>query len=171
MSINTPAETATASTCTASPLDWPRALAMLAGRILVVAALIPNGLRKIATFDVTAAMMGGAPARLIDGRLFPSQVPLFYFPTPGLFLGVSILFDIVGALMILAGWRARSVAAVMAGYCVVAMTIYHSAIVSPDDVRAILRNLPLVGGMLLLAGAGAGAWSVDGWLKRGDVPG
>ena len=59
----------------------------------------------------------------------------------------------------------------MAGYCVVAMTIYHSAIVSPDDVRAILRNLPLVGGMLLLAGAGAGAWSVDGWLKRGDVPG
>ena len=42
---------------------------------------------------------------------------------------------------------------------------------APDDVRAILRNLPLVGGLLLLAGAGGGTWSVDGWLKRGNGAG
>ena len=173
MRIDTPTATAanTITIHTERTSEGSRALAMLAGRVLVVAALIPNGLRKIATFDVTAAMMGGAPPQMIDGRLFPSQVPLFDFPMPGLFLGFSILFDIVGALLILAGWRTRSVAAVMAGYCVVAMTIYHSAIISPDDVRAILRNLPLVGGLLLLAGAGGGAWSVDGWLKRGNGAG
>lgn len=141
-------------------------LAFLLGRLLVVFALLPNGLRKIATFGMTAAMMGGAAPQMIDGRLFPPQPPLIHFPAPELFLGASLTLDIVGALMIIAGWRTRAVAAVLAGYCVLAMTIYHGNIGSSEDVRQILRNLPLVGGLLLLAAAGAGAWSVDGWLAR-----
>jgi|GEM_PF-501145 len=167
MNIDTPAADATKTTRTdRTPEAW-HAMAMLAGRVLVVAGLIPNGLRKIATFDVTAAMMGGAPPVMIDGRLFPGQVPLFYFPMPELFLGFSILFDIVGALIIMVGWRTRSTALLLAGYCILAITIYHAAIVSPRDVIAIVRNLTLVGGLLLLAGVGAGAWSIDGWRKRG----
>lgn len=139
------------------------ALAMLVGRVVVVAALLPNGIRKIATFDLTSAMMGGAPPALVDGRLFPAQTPLFYFPVPGLFLSFSIAFDLIGATLIILGLRTRPVAAFLAAYCMLAMTIYHGNIVTGEDLRQVLRNLPLVGGLLLLAGGGAGAWSVDGW--------
>lgn len=146
------------------------ALAHLAGRVLIVVALIPNGLRKIATFQMTAAMMGGAPPVMLNGRMFPPQAPLLTFPAPELFLAVSLALDIIGAIMIIVGWRTRAVAAILAGYCVLAMTIFHGRIGGAEDVTMILRNLPLVGGLLVLAAVGAGAWSVDARLRRNRAP-
>lgn len=142
------------------------AAAYLIGRVLIVFALVPNGLRKIAMFGATAAMMGGAAPQMIDGRLFPVQPPLVTFPVPEVFLAASLTLDIVGALLVIAGWRTRLAAAVLSGYVITAMTIFHGNVVSPEDVRQIMRNLPLVGGLLLLAAAGAGAWSVDAWRQR-----
>ena len=147
-------------------LGAAQSAAWLLGRVLIVIALLPNGVRKVASFGLTAAMMGGAPPQMVDGRMFPPQLPLLTFPMPELFLAASLGLDITGALLLIAGWRTRAVAAVMAGYCVLAMAIFHGNIGGPDDVRAILRNLPLVGGLLVLAAAGAGAWSVDAWRVR-----
>lgn len=142
------------------------AAAHLLGRVLIVFALLPNGLRKIATFGMTAGMMGGAPPQMIDGRMFPPQPPLVTFPAPEAFLAASLTLDIVGALLVIAGWRTRAVAALLAGYGLLAMVIFHGHITSGEDMRQIMRNLPLVGGLLVLAAAGAGAWSIDGWLAR-----
>lgn len=141
----------------------------LAGRVLIVVALIPNGVRKIATFGMTAAMMGGAPPVLVNGRMFPPQAPLLTLPAPELFLAASLALDIAGAAMIILGWRTRAVAAILAAYCALAMTIFHGRIGSAEDVTMLLRNLPLVGGLLVLAAVGAGAWSVD--ARRGRTLG
>ena len=138
---------------------------LAAGRLLAVLALFPNGFRKIATFGQTAAGMGGQP-QLIGGRPFPDQIPLFYFPFPELFLGVSIVLDLVGALLIVTGWRTRTVAFVLAGYVILAMTIYHSDIRHAQDLMHILRNLPFVGALLMLAAVGGGHWSMDGLVHR-----
>ncbi len=147
-------------------LGFKENLALLLGRIMIVIGLLPNGLRKVVAFDMTAAMMGGAPPVLIEGRLFPAGPPLFYFPFPELFLAFAASFDILGSLLLIFGLRTRSVAAFLAGYCILAITIYHGNIGGPEDVRAILRNLPLVGALLLLASTGAGQWSIDGWLRN-----
>lgn len=136
--------------------DW----AMLLGRVMVVLALLPNGARKITTFAQTAAGMGGVP-QMIGGRPFPDQQPLFVFPAPELFLGASVLFDILGAVLIILGWRTRTVAACLAGYVLIAMTVFHSDLRHAQDLMQILRNLPFLGGLLLLAAAGAGRWSLD----------
>ena len=133
---------------------------------MIIIGLLPNGIRKVVTFDMTAAMMGGAPPILIEGRLFPGQTPLFYFPFPEVFLGFAACFDIGGSLLLIFGLRTRSVAPFLAGYCILAIAVYHGNIGGPEDIRAILRNLPLVGGLLLLASTGAGQWSVDGWLRN-----
>jgi len=142
--------------------------ALLLGRMMIVLALFPNGLRKISTFAQTAAGMGGTP-QMIDGRPFPDQTPLFHFPAPELFLGGSILFDLLGATLVVIGLRTRAVAALLAGYVLVAMTIFHSDVRNVQDIMHILRNLPFLGGLLVLAVAGAGAWSVDGLLARRAV--
>ena len=141
--------------------DAFRPIGIAIARILIVIGLIPNGIRKIVDFDTIAAMMGGAPPIMIDGRLFPAQEPLFYFPVPGLFLSGAVVFDIVGALLIIIGYRTRMVALALAIYCIVAMAIYHSDINGPMDVVAILRNLPLVGGLIILSGVGAGRWALE----------
>ncbi len=153
----------------AAPAGRAAAAAHLLGRVLIVFALLPNGLRKIATFNLTAAMMGGAPPQMIDGRMFPPQPPLLTFPMPEVFLAASLTLDLVGALLVIVGWRTRAVSAILAVYCITAMVIFHGHITNSDEVRQILRNLPLVGGLLVLAAAGAGAWSVDGWLARRRV--
>ena len=135
--------------------------ALLIGRIMMIVALIPNGLRKVATFGQTAAGMGGTP-QMIAGRAFPDQAPLFFFPAPELFLSASLAFDLAGALLIALGWRTRVVATLLAVYVLLAMTIYHSDIRHAQDMMQLLRNLPFLGGLLILGGGGAGHWSLDG---------
>jgi putative oxidoreductase len=147
--------------------DRPFVNAALAiGRLIVAVPLLPNGLRKLQDFSLVAAAMGGVP-QVINGRPFPDQTPLFAFPAPELFLGVSVAFDLVGALLLMVGLRTRAVALALAGYVLVAMAIFHSEIRGPADVQAILRNIPLLAALLMLAGVGAGYWSIDGrWARR-----
>lgn len=141
---------------------------LLAGRVLTVLALLPNGMRKLFTFGQTAAGMGGQP-QMIDGRLFPDQTPLIHFPVPEMFLGASVVFDLLGAVLVMVGLRTRAVSLFLAGYVVLAMTIFHSDIRHMQDVMHVLRNLPFLGGLLMLAAVGGGHWSVDGALKRRSV--
>lgn len=142
--------------------------AMLIGRLLIVLALFPNGARKIATFAQTAAGMGGTP-QVIGDRPFPDQTPLIHFPVPELFLSASILFDLIGALLIVIGWRTREAGLALAFYVMLAMTIYHSDIRHAQDAMHLLRNLPFLGGLFLLGAAGGGWWSVDGRLARAST--
>ena len=140
-------------------------LALLVGRVLIVVGLIPNGLRKIATFTQTAAGMGGTP-QVIAGRAFPDQTPLLAFPMPELFLSASILFDLLGALLIIIGWQTRKAGTVLAAYVLIAMAIYHSDIRHAADLMHLIRNLPFLAGLIVIGGVGAGHWSVDGQLAR-----
>lgn len=139
--------------------------ALLFGRIAAVVALIPNAMRKIATFEETALAMGGE-VQMIAGRPFPDQTPLLLFPVPELFLGASILFDLLGTALIVLGWRTRHVAAFMAFYVFLAMAIYHSEIRHAQDVILLLRNLPFLGSLVMLAALGGGHWSLDGRAAR-----
>lgn len=145
-------------------------LAMLIGRFIIVFPLIPNGLRKLGHFDQLAAAIGGTP-QLIDGRPFPGVEPLFYFPWPALFLGASVLMDIVGSLLVIFGVRTRAVALLLTGYCLLAIAIYHYDISDAENVRSLLRNTPLVGGLLFIAGAGGGRWSLEQWWGHHRRPG
>ena len=152
-----------------TPPSVPIDAALLFGRVAAVIALLPNGLRKIVTFEPTARGMGGETV-MIDGRTFPDQAPLIHFPMPEFFLGGSVLFDLLGAFLILLGWRTRQVAAVLAGYVLLAMTIYHSDIRHMQDVVQILRNLPFLGSLVMLAAIGGGYWSLDGRFARSQTP-
>jgi putative oxidoreductase len=141
---------------------------LLFGRLVTVVGLLPNGLRKIATFDQTAAGMGGVP-QIINGRPFPDQAPLVTFPIPELFLGFSVAFDLAGAVLIILGWQTRIVGALLAGYVLIAMTIFHSDVRHSMDVMQIIRNLPMLGGLVMLGGIGGGWWSLDGLFSRAPL--
>lgn len=141
-----------------------RGLPSLLGRSIIALPLIPNGVGKIQDFVPMAAGMGGVPT-ILHGHPFPGD-PQILFPFPQFFLACSITFDILGGLLIILGFFARPVAAWLAFYCLLAIWIYHSDVGDAENVRNLLRNIPLIGGMLVIAGLGAGPWSVDDWRKR-----
>lgn len=139
--------------------------ALLFGRVAAVIALFPNGLHKIMSFEQLALAIGGTP-QMLNGSLFPEQTPLFAFPFPQFFLGGSIIFDLLGAFLIVIGWRTRQVAAFMAVYVALAILIFNSEIRFFGDVIYLLRGAPFLGTLAILAALGGGYWSLDGLSAR-----
>ncbi len=141
---------------------WADAAALL-GRVFVTVSLIPNGLSKIPDFAKIAAGMGGVPT-MVHGHPFPGDARLF-FPFPEFFLFCSITFDVIGSALLIVGLFSRPIAIWMFLYCSLAVIIYHTDFQNPGATMALLRGLPMLGGLLLLAAFGAGNWSLDGWRK------
>jgi putative oxidoreductase len=117
-------------------------LADLAGRILLATMFLLAGLQKIGGFAGTQAYMESAGV-------------------PGALLPLVIALEIGGALAIIAGWRTRLTALLLAGFTLVAAFLFHR--VPGDAMQAILflKNLAIAGGFLLLVARGAGGWSLD----------
>jgi len=76
------------------------------------------------------------------------------------------LFELAGGLMILVGFQTRAVAYALAAFCVATGLLAH---LGPDQSTALMKNLGLTGGFLVLAAAGAGAYSVDARSNRGTA--
>jgi len=147
------------------PYSFQTNAALFVGRIMVGIPLLQNGLRKLENFSQTAAGIGGIP-QIINGKPFPDQHPLIVFPQPELFLGLSLTFDLLGAVLLIVGLKGRMVGALLAGYVFIALSIFHTDIRGPMDVMQILRNMPFLAVLLVFSGVGAGAWSIDGMLGR-----
>ena len=85
---------------------------------------------------------------------------------PGALLPLVILVEFGGALALLAGFRTRAVALLLAGFALVAGTLVHFHPGDHENMIVFMDNLAMVGGLLLFVQHGGGTWSVDSRLKR-----
>lgn len=107
------------------------------------------GYMKLTSFDGTAAYF----AR-------------WGFPLPQLVAVVAIAAELGGGILLAAGWKARWVALILAGYVAIAAAVAHRYwTYEPAQVFAqtsfFYKNLAIVGGLLYIAVMGAGRYSVD----------
>jgi putative oxidoreductase len=123
--------------------------APLLARILLCLVFVPAAVAK--TFD----WQGNAEYMRSHGM-----------PLIPLFLGAALVVEAVGTLCVVLGWYTRPAALVMAAYLVPVSLIFHRLGSSPFAPTQLLKNLGIVGGLLLVAVHGAGPWSIDGWLRR-----
>jgi putative oxidoreductase len=114
----------------------------LVGRILISAMFLISGFAKISGYAGTQAYMESAGV-------------------PGMLLPLVIALEVLGALAIIAGFRTRLFAALLALFSILAAFIFHGA--SDDQLQSILfmKNIAIAGGFLFLVARGAGEWSVD----------
>ncbi|MBB4002851.1 DoxX family protein [Aurantimonas endophytica] len=112
---------------------------ILAGRVLLSVIFIVSGFGKL----VGAAGFSGYLASL-------------GFPAPLVMAYLVGAFELFGGLAILAGYQVRVVAIALALFCVATGVIAHLG-----EQSALLKNIALAGGFLVLAGSGAGALAVD----------
>lgn len=118
------------------------ALADLAGRVGLSAIFLLAGVNKIQYYDANAQY-------LASGGL-----PEFVLP-------IVILFEIIGALAVIVGYRTRAVALAFAGFAMATAALYHNDLADQIQFLMFFKNVAIAGGFLLLAAHGPGRLSLD----------
>ncbi len=124
--------------------------AMLVGRILLSLVFLIAGYRKL---------MGVAASAGYFAKLG--------FPMPEVLVWVAIAVELGGAILLIVGWKTRWAALLLALFTLIATFAAHRFWeVDPaqyaNQLNHFLKNLAIVGGMVILAATGPGALSVDG---------
>ncbi|WP_404810632.1 DoxX family protein [Methylobacterium flocculans] len=87
-------------------------------------------------------------------------------PLPQVALAVAIAVEVGGSLLLIAGYRARIVALVLALFSVVTALAFHTAFADQNQLIHFLKNLAMAGGLLQVVSFGAGGLSFDARLGR-----
>jgi putative oxidoreductase len=128
--------------------------ALLLGRMLLVSIFIYSGVAKLLGVTATATYIAS------KGLPFPQVLAV-----------AAGVIEAGGGLMILVGWYTRFAAVVLAVFTLAALFLFHDFWNLPPGGERMAqmvhawKNLSIIGGLLVLAGAGAGKWSTDGQGK------
>lgn len=122
--------------------------ALLLARLGLVALFLPAGLSKIGGFEGTAGYIASVG-----------------LPLPQVGAALAIAIEILAPLALLLGWYTRSAAVVLAVFTAVATVFFHNYWAMPADKQFVqqlmfFKNVGVVGGLLALAAAGAGRFSL-----------
>ncbi len=125
----------------------------LAGRLLLALLFLPAGISKIGGFAGTVGYIGSKG-----------------LPMPELGAVIAIVVEVLGALALIAGFGTRIAALALAVFTLVATVFFHNYWGMPAEMQMVqklmfFKNIGVVGGLLVLAAHGAGAWSLDARRK------
>lgn len=123
--------------------------AALVGRILLATIFVISGFGKIFTFAATAGYMASKG-----------------LPMPQVLLAITIMIELLGGLMLVAGFKTRWVALVFFLWLIPVTFVFHAFWgLDPKEAQTqqiqFLKNVAIMGGMLMVFAFGAGRYSVD----------
>ncbi len=121
----------------------------LVGRILLSLIFLVSGINKIPNFSGTKQYMAAMGMPLTD-----------------LFLVAAIIIEIVGAIFIMIGFKTKWAALVLIIFMIPTTLIFHTNFADQIQMIMFMKNLSMLGGLLLVAAYGAGDWSLDGRSKK-----
>jgi putative oxidoreductase len=115
-----------------------------AGRLLIGLPFAMSGLGKLAAIGPTTEMIRAAG-----------------LPLPPLALALSVVVELGGGLLLVAGFQARIVATALALFSLATAVAFHSNFADQNQMIHFLKNVMMAGGLLQIVAFGAGALSID----------
>lgn len=123
-------------------------LAAIAGRILIAALFVLSGLGKL---------LDPAPA---------AQMMAAQSPFPGSWaMGVGI-FELAAGLLLASGLMTRLAALLLLGFTALATLFFHREITDPVQSTMALKNLAIMGGLLMVYAYGQVRGKIGTWRER-----
>jgi len=129
--------------------DALRNLTEASGRVLLAVLFLLSGIGKVGAYSATGAYMSA-------------------FGVPSALLPVVIATEVLGALAIILGWKARVAGFLLAGFCLLTASIFHHNLADQTQLVHFFKDLGLAGGLLLLVANGAGPLSLDRRFASGQ---
>lgn len=129
---------------------------MIGSTIVLVSRILLSAIFILASFDKFSDVAGTT-----------SYFAGLGLPMPGLVTWASGLFELIAGLCILVGFQTRIAAWLLAAFCVVSAYIGHYGQGGDDptlvlmNMQALMKNIAIAGGFLVLAIHGPGSLSVD----------
>ena len=125
----------------------------LPGRVLMSVIFLLSGWMKIAHWSMMVGMLGSK------------------IPAPQLMLGLAVFAELAGGLSLLLGFLGRVGALGLFIYLIPTTLIFHnfwSADTAHQQEQMInfLKNLAIMGGLLVIAAYGSGPASIDAAMRR-----
>ena len=114
------------------------------GRLLIGLPFAMSGFSKLAAF--------GPPTEMIRAAGLP-LAPLV--------LALAVVVELGGGLLLVAGFRTRIVAAVLALFSLADAAAFHTNFGDQNQMLHFLKNVMMAGGLLQIAAFGAGRLSLD----------
>ncbi len=82
-------------------------------------------------------------------------------PLAGLLLVGTVVFQLLGALSLLLGYKVKIGSILLIIFLIPATLVFHNPLAAPDEINNFLKNIGLIGGLLMVIYAGAGKLSLD----------
>lgn len=119
------------------------------GRCLIALIFLISGIGKVTGYAGTAGYMNSKGLPMVD-----------------VLLVLSIIIEIGGALMVIAGWKARLAATVIFLWMIPVTLAFHAFWSVPQEQQMLqqimfLKNLAIMGGLLYIMAFGSGRYSLD----------
>jgi putative oxidoreductase len=127
-----------------------RDLTLLFGRLTLALIFVLSAVGKFSSFSGIAGML--------------SQQK--HLPAATLLLGIAMFLELVGGLLVLSGFKTRIGAIFLIIFMVPVSLVMHNfwAYQGPEQMNQMinfLKNVSIVGGLLVLFASGPGKYSVD----------
>jgi putative oxidoreductase len=121
----------------------------LAGRVLLGLIFVVSGWGKLTAFAPVVASIANKG-----------------LPMPELLAGMAVVIELAGGIILLIGFKARWAALAFAVFLIVITPIFHSfwdvpAAQAMNQQGQFLKNMSILGGMLMIIAFGPGRFSID----------
>lgn len=120
---------------------------MLVGRILLALVFLVSGWSKLTGFAAASGFVGTV------------------LPAPELVTALAIIIELGGAILLIIGYQARYIAAILAVFALTAAFVFHLDFNDQIQLTQFLKDLAIAGGLLYVTATGAGAGALK---KRPD---
>jgi putative oxidoreductase len=136
-------------------MDKNSGVTLLVARLGVGAIFLISGIGKLASWGATAGYAGSKGV-------------------PTVLLAAATVLELVGAISVLTGWKARWGAAALVAFLVPVTLVFHNfwayqGAEAQLQMIQFLKNVSIGGGLFALVAAGPGALSVDARRSRVDA--